>query len=133
MFAAAITFTAVKVIAMKKFFWVCWSVEITACFIWMLSELNPQYISLSPYSFIVALYLMIALAIRFAFDAEKVSVAMIAIPLLPFVALRSALHWPRVWAAFKGHGHGSSSDRPACWRITACLVRVGTPLAANAS
>jgi len=76
---------------MKKIFWVCWSAEIAACFIWMLSELRPQYVAPSPYAFIATLYLIVAMAIRFAFDAEKISIAMIAVPVLPFIALRSAL------------------------------------------
>ncbi len=76
---------------MKYFFWVCWFAEITACVAWMLAELCTQYNPINPISFFAALYVIIALAIRFAFDAEKMSVAMVALPVLPLVALRLAL------------------------------------------
>jgi|GEM_PF-1603274 len=73
---------------MKYLFWICWSVEVAASLFWILNEVKLQHIAPSPWSMWVGLYLVIVLALRFGFDANKVSAILVALPALPFLAMR---------------------------------------------
>jgi hypothetical protein len=72
---------------MKSLFWICWSVEITAALLWIISEMKQPYISPNPWAFIIALYLVIVLAVRFGFDAHRISVVLVTLPAAPVVLL----------------------------------------------
>jgi len=72
---------------MKSLFWICWSAEIAAALLWIISEMKLSYVSPSPWAFIIALYLVIVLAVRFGFDADKTSLVLVTLPAVPVVLL----------------------------------------------
>ena len=73
---------------MKYLFWICWCVEIAAVLFWIAKETSLRY-DPDPLSFYIALYLMIVLACRFAFDMQKVSTMLVALPAIPLFAVAS--------------------------------------------
>jgi len=72
---------------MKSLFWICWSAEITAALLWIISEMKLSYVSPSPWAFIIALYLVIVLALRFGFEADRTSVVLVTLPAVPVILL----------------------------------------------
>ncbi len=76
---------------MKYFFWICWFAEITTCFFWVSSEINNRHLSTDSLSIWVMLYLVVVLAIRFGFEAFKASTLLVALPAVPFLAVRALL------------------------------------------
>ncbi len=73
---------------MKHLFWICWGAEIATVFYWISKEVSLPY-EPNPLSFYAGLYLIIVLAFRFAFDMQKVSTMMVALPAIPLVAIAS--------------------------------------------
>lgn len=73
---------------MKYIFWVCWGVEIATVLFWIAKEFSLRY-DPDPLSYYIALYLMIVLACRFAFDMQKVSTMLVALPAIPLFAIAS--------------------------------------------
>lgn len=73
---------------MKQLFWICWSIEIAAVFCWIAKEISLPY-EPDPLSYYIGLYLMIVLALRFAFEMERASTMMVVLPAMPLFALAS--------------------------------------------
>lgn len=73
---------------MKHLFWVCWGAEIIAVLFWIAKEMSLRY-NPDPLSYYIGLYLMIVLACRFAFDLQKVSTMLVALPAIPLFAIAS--------------------------------------------
>lgn len=73
---------------MKQLFWICWSIEIATVFCWIANEVNLPY-EPDPLCYYIGLYLMIVLALRFAFEMDKTSTMMVVLPAMPLFALAS--------------------------------------------
>lgn len=74
---------------MKHLFWICWSAEMAASFLGIANEITIQQLTPNPWSFAAALYLMMVLAIRFGFEANRVSALMVALPAMPLLLISS--------------------------------------------
>lgn len=72
---------------MTIFFWLCWSCEMLAALFWVASELKLTYLKPNPFSFLSVLYLLLALAFRFAFEMPAMSNAMVFVPAIPLILL----------------------------------------------
>ena len=58
-----------------------------AVLFWIGSEMKLQYLTPNPFSFLSALYLLGALAIRFGLGALSISAWMVIIPALPLLVM----------------------------------------------
>jgi hypothetical protein len=74
---------------MKQLFWICWSVEMAVSFFWIADEIKIRELAPNPWSFVLALYLMMVLAIRFGFEANRASALLVALPAMPLLLISS--------------------------------------------
>lgn len=79
---------------MRHLFWICWCLEIATVTYKIIEEIGLPY-EPQPLCYYLGLYLMIVLAVRFAFDMQRISTILVALPALPLLTLAGIFSFAR--------------------------------------